>query len=122
MTTALICILLSVSIGVAGQLLLKQGVMRLGVLSPTPGAVPLLVWRVATSPLVVLGLSCYAVGSLFWLVALSRVELSFAYPFASLSYVVIFVVSWLMFGETINAWKLAGMATICLGVLFIARA
>jgi drug/metabolite transporter (DMT)-like permease len=121
MTTTMICILLSTACGVTGQLVLKKAMMGIGVLTPTASAVPSIIMRIALSPLVIAGMSCYVLGSFFWLIALSRVQLSFAYPFASLSYVLIFVATYYFFGETINAWRLAGMAVICLGVLLISR-
>ena len=121
MMTTMICILLSTACGVTGQLVLKKAMMGIGVLTPTASAVPSIVMRIALSPLVIAGMSCYVLGSFFWLIALSRVQLSFAYPFASLSYVLIFVATYYFFGETINAWRLAGMAVICLGVLLISR-
>jgi drug/metabolite transporter (DMT)-like permease len=77
--------------------------------------------RIATSPWVILGLAIYASGTFFWLVALSRVELSFAYPFASLSYVLILAASWAFLGETVSLLRLAGVVTICLGVLIVSQ-
>lgn len=121
MTTTMICILLSTACGVTGQLVLKKGMTAIGVLTPSAGAVPSIVWRLATSPLVLAGLTCYALGSFFWLIALSRVELSFAYPFLSLGFILVFVASWFFFGEAITIPRLAGMISICVGLLFIAR-
>lgn len=121
MTTTFICILLSTVCGVVGQLILKKAMTNIGVLTPTAGAIPSIVLRMATSPLVIIGLCCYVLGAFFWLVTLSRVELSFAYPFAGLSYVLVFATAWYFFGETINTWRLAGMASIVLGVLLVSR-
>ena len=52
--------------------------------------------------------------------ALSQVELGYAYPFISLSYVLILIASKALFGEELSAMKLFGVASICLGVLVIA--
>lgn len=121
MMTTMICILLSTACGVAGQLLLKKAMLGIGVLSPSAGAVPSMVMRMATSPLVIIGLGCYVLGSFFWLIALSRAQLSFAYPFVGLSFVLIFGASWLFYGESINVWRLAGLVSILIGVLFVSR-
>jgi drug/metabolite transporter (DMT)-like permease len=121
MTTTMICILMSTACGVSGQLILKKAMMGIGVLTPTANAVPMIVMKIATSPLVIAGMSFYVLGSFFWLIALSRVQLSFAYPFASLSYILIFAATYYFYGETINAWRLAGMVVICFGVLLISR-
>ncbi len=53
--------------------------------------------------------------------ALSRVDLSFAYPFASLSYVVMLAASWQLFNEDISLLRLMGTAVIVFGVLLISR-
>lgn len=121
MTMTLTCILLSTLLGVAGQLLLKRGMTLMGEQSISPGTMVSLALRMATSPWVVFGIAVYVSGTFFWLVALSRVELSFAYPFASLSYVLILASGWFFLGETISLMRLAGVVAICLGVLIISQ-
>jgi drug/metabolite transporter (DMT)-like permease len=119
MTMTLTCILLSTILGVAGQLLLKRGMTMLGAQSLTPSSLMDVAWRIGTSPWVILGIAIYVSGTFFWLVALSRVELSFAYPFASLSYVLIIAAAWALLGESVSPMRLAGVVTICLGVFFV---
>jgi drug/metabolite transporter (DMT)-like permease len=121
MTMTLTCILLSTLLGVAGQLLLKRGMTLMGAQTLAPSSLVSVAVRMATSPWVMLGIAVYVSGTFFWLVALSRVELSFAYPFASLSYVLILGSSWLLLGETISVLRLAGVVAICIGVLIISR-
>ena len=121
MTMTLTCILLSTLLGVAGQLLLKRGMTLMGAQTLSPSTLAGVALRMATSPWVILGIAVYVSGTFFWLVALSRVELSFAYPFASLSYVLILGSSWLLLGESISVVRLAGVAAICLGVLIISQ-
>ena len=53
--------------------------------------------------------------------ALSRVDLSFAYPFLSVSYVLVLLTGYFWFGETINASQIGGVALICVGTFFVAR-
>ena len=52
---------------------------------------------------------------------LSKVDLSFAYPFLSLAYVVVAVLAWWLFGEELGAFKIAGIAFICVGTVLIAQ-
>jgi drug/metabolite transporter (DMT)-like permease len=106
-------------LGVGGQLLLKRGMTLLGEQSLSPSGLVGVGARMALSPWVILGIMVYVSGTFFWLIALSRVELSFAYPFASLSYVLILASSWLFLGESINALRLLGVVAICIGVLVI---
>ena len=117
----LVYILPSVFLGVIGQLLLKRGMLVMGPLSLSGGNVGSLVWSIFTNPWVIAGLALYVSGTLFWLIALSRAELSFVYPFATLSMALIIVSSHFIFGETISGLRLLGIVTIVVGVLIVAR-
>jgi drug/metabolite transporter (DMT)-like permease len=118
---AVVYILISVVAGATGQILLKKGMGSMGPLTLSVNQLLPLVWRLATNPFVVLGLAIYMGGTLFWLTALSRVDLSYAYPFASLSYVVMLAASWRLFGEDITALRVLGSLVIMLGVFLISR-
>jgi multidrug transporter EmrE-like cation transporter len=52
---------------------------------------------------------------------LSRVELSFAYPFLSLAYVVVAAYAYFVFKEDVNNFRIAGIALICMGTILISR-
>ncbi len=121
MNIAVVYILISVVAGAAGQVLLKKGMGSMGPLTLGLNQLFPLIWRLATNPYVVLGLAIYMGGTLFWLTALSRVDLSYAYPFASLSYVVMLAASWRLFGEDITVMRVLGSAVIMLGVFLISR-
>ena len=121
MNIAFVYIMISVVGGAIGQVLLKKGMGSMGPLTLTLQSVFGVLWKMATNPYVVIGLIIYLTGTVFWLTALSRVELSFAYPFASLSYLLMLLASWLLFKEDINLMRIAGTAIIVLGVLVVAR-
>jgi len=55
------------------------------------------------------------------LYVLSKVDLSFAYPFLSLAYVAVALFAWLLFKEELGAYKIAGIAFICIGTVLIAQ-
>ena len=57
-----------------------------------------------------------------WIVALSRVEVSIAYPMLSIGYVVNALLAWWLFGEDVNAQRWLGIGVIILGVIIISRA
>ena len=118
---AVVYILISVVGGAIGQLLLKRGMNVLGPLTLSLGDLGSILAGIATNPYVVVGLLVYVGSTVFWLVALSRVDLSYAYPFASLSYVIMLVVSWQLFDEHISLLRLLGTAIIALGVLLVSR-
>jgi drug/metabolite transporter (DMT)-like permease len=121
MSIAIIYILISVVAGAAGQVLLKKGMGSMGPLTLSINQLGSVLWRIFTNPYVLVGLAIYVSGTLFWLTALSRVELSYAYPFASLSYVVMLAASWLLFSENIVPLRIVGTLVVCLGVFLISR-
>lgn len=115
-------VLVSVSFSVMGQVALKAGMSQVGRIgSQAALAAGDLVWRVATTPFVLLGLACYALGAVAWLVVLSRLDLSFAYPFLALNFVLITVASRLVLGETVPMLRWLGVVVICFGVILVAR-
>lgn len=121
MALTLVLILIPTISGVAGQVLLKYGMSRMGALEISLAAAPALLWRVATSPYIIVGLVIYISGVFFWLLALNRADLSFVYPFASLSYVLITLASWGLLHEAISPLRWLGLLVICAGVLIVAR-
>jgi drug/metabolite transporter (DMT)-like permease len=74
------------------------------------------------SPLVLVGLVLYGIGSLAWIAVLARMDLSYAYPFLALNFILITLVSRLALGETIPTTRWIGIVVICLGIVLIARA
>jgi multidrug transporter EmrE-like cation transporter len=67
------------------------------------------------------GLACYVVSVALWIVALSRVDVSIAYPMLSIGYVVNAFAAWYLFGEALTPLRLTGIAVIVLGVFLISR-
>lgn len=116
MTKPIGFILLSISLAVMGQVFLKIGMSSL----KAQPAVTLIV-KGLTTPLVLLGLFLYVLSALIWLIVLSRTELSFAYPFIGLSYILILIISWLFLGEDVRLIRWLGTLIICLGVILISR-
>jgi len=121
MKLAIFYIMVSVLTGAVGQVLLKKGMGSIGPLTLTVSQLGSTLWCIGTNPYVILGLAIYVSGTVFWLVALSRVELSYAYPFASLSYVVMLAASWLLFHENISLVRLLGTLVVGVGVFLISR-
>jgi multidrug transporter EmrE-like cation transporter len=112
-------ILLSVALGAAGQLFLKQGMTQFGATSASAIWGQLL--RIVTVPAIAIGFVAYLVSGILWLVVLSQVNVNWAFPWQALTYVLVLLGSWALFGEKINLPQLLGVALICLGVVAIAR-
>lgn len=118
-TVALIC--LSVLTSVAGQTTIKLGVSRPEGASLSPADPVALIAMILHSPLVMAGLILYGVGALSWIIVLSRLDLSLAYPFVALNFVLIAIVSRLVLSESIPSLRWVGIAVICIGILLVAR-
>lgn len=114
--TDLALIVSSVGLGATGQVLMRAGMASLGALGLVDAVLAGLL-----QPLVLLGIASYAFSSLLWLVALSRVPLSTAYPFGALSYVIVVVVA-LLTGETISVLRWLGVALIVGGIWLVGGA
>lgn len=119
MTTVLI-LLAAVAFATTGQLLLKAGMNRVGVvdLGAVDGLLAVAAKAITTWQ-VFAGLTMFALSAVFWLVTLSRVPLSTAYPVVSLSYVLILLFSVLALGERPTALVWVGAFLIMAGISFI---
>jgi drug/metabolite transporter (DMT)-like permease len=73
--------------------------------------------RLAINPWIISVFAVGAIAALSWMAALSRLELSRAYPFIGLSFVLILVSSAIFFDEPLTVWKVAGVALIVLGLI-----
>lgn len=114
-------ILFTVATNAAAQLMLKYGMMQLGPLS-FAGVNPVIkILQIVFSPWVFLGLSTFVISMASHLFVLSKVELSFAYPFLSLAYVMVAVFAYFVFHEDLNALRIAGIGFICIGTVLIAQ-
>lgn len=121
MNLAIAYILVAVVASAAGQVLLKMGMNRAGALTLSFDTIVATLWKIGTNPYIVIGLLIYVTGTVFWLAALSRVDLSYAYPFASLSYIVMLLAGWYAFDEHINLVRVMGTLVVAIGVLIISR-
>lgn len=117
--TTIAILLLSVVLATTGQLLLKAGMNEVGQLSLGPAELLGLLGSVVTTWQLVVGLVSFGASAVFWLVTLSRVPLSTAYPIVSLSYVLILAFSSLVLGERPSATVWSGAVLIMVGVSLI---
>jgi multidrug transporter EmrE-like cation transporter len=103
-------LLVGVLLNAMAQLLLKAGTNAMP-LGP----------RLAFEPHILGGLACYAISVVVWVIALSRVPVSIAYPMLSIGYVVNAIAAWQLLGETLTPLRLAGIGVIIVGVFMVAR-
>jgi multidrug transporter EmrE-like cation transporter len=110
-----------VILNAGAQLLLKAGTNALGVISLTRDNWWDMLWRMGTQGHFVAGVACYMISLLVWIMGLSRVPVSVAYPLLSLGYVINAIGAHYMFGETVTVARWLGIGFIILGVWLVAR-
>jgi multidrug transporter EmrE-like cation transporter len=114
-------VLTGVMLNAAAQLLLKAGSR---VIADVPFSFAngwTLAARIALNPPILGGLALYVVSVVFWILALSRVDVSIAYPMLSVGYIVTALAGWLLFSEALGAARVAGILIIIAGVWLVAR-
>lgn len=110
-----------VLLNAGAQLLLKAGTNALGVISLSADNWAAQFGRLALEPHVVGGLVCYAVSVVVWIVGLSRVPVSIAYPMLSLGYIINAVAAQYLLGESVTLSRWLGIGLIVAGVWLVAR-
>lgn len=112
---AIIIILISVVFAALGQISWKLGLNQAGSLNllSLPSAL--------LNPLVLMGFFMYGMSTIFWLAALSKKDLSFVYPFISLTYVLVLILSSIVLKEDVDISKLVGTSIIIIGLIIISR-
>lgn len=111
-----------VMLNVAAQLLIKAGTNSIGYFEFSRSNVLPIGVRLATESHIIGAMVCYVLSVVIWILALSRVQVSIAYPLLSMGYIVNLVAAWWFFNESINPAKVAGISVIILGVIIISRA
>ena len=122
MNTASFSLLMTgVLLNAGAQLLLKAGTNSVGAFEFSRDNIVPIGWKLATEPHIVGGLGCYVISVVVWVMALSRVEVSVAYPLLSVGYVVNALAAWYLFGEAVTPMRLIGIAIIIVGVCLVTR-
>lgn len=122
MTLTVFSLLLTgVLLNAAAQLFLKAGTLRIGEFAFSINNIIPVGWQLATQPFIVAGVGCYAISLVVWIMGLSRVPVSIAYPMLSIGYIVSAIAAWYLFGESLGAQKLFGIGFIIIGVTLVAK-
>lgn len=114
-------ILSGVLLNAAAQICLKQGMRTIGRFEFIWGNIIPMGTRVVSNIYVLFGMVCYVVSVVIWLMVLSRVEVSYAYPLLSIGYIVTAFAGKALFGEALTSVRWAGIFVVCFGVYLITR-
>ncbi len=114
-------ILFGVLLNAAAQLCLKEGMRRIGHFEFVWANIVPIGLQVAGNFFILAGLLCYIISVVVWLLVLSRVEVSFAYPLLSVGYIVNAVAGYYLFQENLSVTRVTGILIIIVGVYFVTR-
>lgn len=114
-------ILCGVLLNASAQLLLKAGMNNIGQFAFSWANVWPISIKLAANPFIILGLSCYVFSVIFWLLVLSRTDLSYAYPLVSIGYIITTIAAVLFLHEAVSLQRIIGILIIMLGVYLVTR-
>lgn len=121
MSKFFIFIVITVILNAISQLLMKTGMTQIGQAEFSANRVRMMALAAITNPFVILGLTTMTISMGTHLLSLSRFDVSFAFPFISLAYVIVAVWGYLFLGEDVNATRVIGILTIIAGTVIVAR-
>jgi len=114
-------IFFSIMFTVYSQLIIKWGLSRVGI---APEGFPdkfIFLFKAIFNPFVFSGFVAAFLGSMSWMAVLSKFEISYAYPFMSLAFVLVTACSYFFFNESLSAYKLTGLLLIIAGIIIAAK-
>jgi multidrug transporter EmrE-like cation transporter len=116
-----ILIVLSVLLTTGAQIILKMGMSSARIQQALQAGSPAdAVLSIALSPWILAGLGCFGLSVVLWLLVLSRVDVSQAYPCVAFGFVLTMLAGHYLFGEPLGLLRVGGLALILLGVLVVA--
>ncbi len=114
-------IMLGVFLNAFAQIALKQGMKTIGKFDFCMQNIIPIGIKVSLNPYILAGLTCYVISVVVWLLVLSRVQVSYAYPLLSVGYIVVALASKALFNEPVGLVRWTGIIIICIGVYLITR-
>ncbi len=118
---AILFVLGAVLLNTVGQIVMKAGATSLASLNFTFSSLPQVFWAILKSPLMISALVLYGLSAVVWIMALSKMDLSQAYPMTSIGYILTALIGVMAFGEVMTLNRLIGLGLILIGVLVLAR-
>ena len=119
MIANLIFIVTSVLLNALAQILLKAGMKNFSNIDLKNNVIQT-VMSIAINPYIICGFISYGISILLWLWVLSKVDVSYAYPFQALGYIVVTILAWLLFQENINLTRIIALIFITMGLIILA--
>ena len=117
MSMNIVIIITSVLCNAFAQILMKKGIMEIGAVQLSNLRHSLML--VFFCPWIWGAMTCFILSLFLWLIVLSRVDVSYAFPFNSIGYVVVALLGHCLFNEQMNSYKIIGLIVICIGIVLL---
>ncbi len=114
-------ILAGVLLNAFAQILLKKGMLSIGYFEFNVQTFFPIIKKVTVNSYILSGLASYVISVAIWLLVLARVEVSYAYPFLSVGYVVVTLVGYFIFQENLSWMRVIAISVIVVGVLLLSQ-
>ncbi len=115
---AIYSIIIAIILAAIGQVLWKFGMKKVGIIEDITLEN---IIKIFSNIYVNMGIVCYAISTIFWLISLSKKDLSYVYPFIAGTYVIVIFLSYFFFKENINMYRIFGSILILFGLYIILR-
>ena len=112
-------ILASVTLNAIAQLFVKKGMTIIGKIDLSISSIGALIPQLVVNGYIIGGMLSYVISIFVWFVVLSRVQVSYAYPFLSIGYIITAVAAYFFLGESLSIYKIAGIMIICAGIIVL---
>jgi len=112
---------IGICLNALAQLLLKAGTNAVGAIHLTSDNWFATGLKLATQVPIIAGLSCYVISVGVWIIGLSRVDVTIAYPLLSLGYIINAVGAWYFLGEAVSVQRLLAIGVIIVGVILLTK-
>ena len=119
MISNFIFIISSVLLNALAQILLKAGMKQFGNIDLKNNIINTSI-SIALNPYIITGFISYGISILLWLWVLSKVDVSLAYPFQALGFIVVTILAWLIFQENISFTRIMALIFITIGLIILA--
>jgi multidrug transporter EmrE-like cation transporter len=114
-------IVATIALTVFGQIAIKLQVSKAGALPAAAGDKLLFLIKLLLNPWIIAAFAAAFLASVTWMGAMSKFQLSHAYPFMALNFVIVLGLSAWLFNEPLSITRMAGVALICIGTIVAAQ-
>lgn len=115
---SILSLIIAIILGIIGQTCLKLGANAFKTMDLSKLNASAMI-KIFSTPTILAGVILYGLSSVFWILTLTKEDLSFAYPMLAISYVAITLISVFLFNEKITMLRGAGIALVTIGAILI---